>query len=168
MDDNIADYEKFFRANWRRVRALAARRVGEDSAADVASEAMLTAWEKWEDRPKSNEDAALYWVLSIAKYKVLHEWRRRESIGRLEVLLKTGNPVETSEEYSAERVAISKITLVESFHKLSHSDRDIMRGKASRAPLQSKTHPANRRERRASASAMRRSRARRRLLDGLE
>lgn len=167
MQEMAVDFDDFFPRAWKRVLAFVARRVGPDVAQDVAAEAMLTAWRKWDSRPGADFDVTLYWVLAIARNKVLHEWRSADVQRRLSDGLVLDASTAERDTVSAERVALSGIALVESFNALSPADQDAVLDRPGRRQQGAGTHPRGRQEPRASTAAMRRSRARARLARGL-
>lgn len=161
--DAADSYDVFFRATWKRVLAFAGRRVGADSAPDIASDAMLTAWLKWDSRPSDDDEVLVYWVLAIAKNKALHEWRRMEASRRLAERLESHAEASVAHSASAELIALSKLSIVDSFQSLNGSDQAVL----SREHMGSHSEAGREPEMLAGAQAMRKSRARRRLLDGI-
>lgn len=161
--DAVDSYDAFFRATWKRVVAFAGRRVGVDSAPDIANDAMLTAWLKWDSRPSNDDEVLVYWVLAIAKNKAMHEWRRVEASRRLAERLESQAEASVTHSASAELIALSKLSVVDSFQALNGADQVAL----SREHMGSYPEVGREPEMLTGAQAMRKSRARRRLLDGI-
>jgi DNA-directed RNA polymerase specialized sigma24 family protein len=167
MNHREAEFEAFFRACWKRVLVYVERHVGNDRSADVASEALITAWEKWDERPRESQENQVYWVLAIAKNRIRHEWRSSEVRRRRIEELRAAALTELKECYSAERVALSLIGVVDGFNSLSSKDRATLLRKSDRIHQRSLTRPPGRREPQTSRIAMQRLRARKRLISAI-
>lgn len=166
MSDGDGSFDAFFASTWKRIVAFASRRVGADAAADVASESMLIVWQKWDSRPTGDGDAVLHWALAITKNKVLHEWRRSEGHQKLVSKIELVMPPTPGGDESAESIALSKIAVVDSFQRLTAADQAALLRDDGVDDEVDRERAASPRIRRGTQS-MRRTRARRRLLDGL-
>lgn len=161
MGGTVDEFSDFFECAWPRVHGYALRRVGVDAAPDVASEALLTAWAKWESAPAGSSELLIHWALAIARNKVLHEWRTRQTQQRLADALCFASTTAPAAADSAEAEAIAYIGLVAAFSELAEDDRRALlddpwsgRGRGSATPS-------------SGAAAMRRSRARARFRESL-
>ena len=123
MGGTIDEFNHFFERAWPRVHGYALRRVGVDAAPDVASEALLTAWAKWESAPAGGSESLIHWALAIARNKVLHEWRARQAQQRLADALCFASTTAPGAADSAEAEAIAHIELVAAFNELAEDDQ---------------------------------------------
>lgn len=161
MGGTVDEFSQFFDCAWPRVHGYALRRVGVDAAPDIASEALLTAWVKWESAPDGDSDSLIHWVLAIARNKVFHEWRNRQAQQRLAETLCFASTTAPSAADSAEAEAMAHIGLVAAFNELAEDDQRALlddpwpkRGSAHANPS-------------SGAAAMRRSRARARFRESM-
>jgi DNA-directed RNA polymerase specialized sigma24 family protein len=167
MDHHEADFEAFFRVYWKRVLVYVESRIGNNRSADVASEALITAWEKWDERPRESQENQFFWVLGIAKNRIRHEWRSSEVRQRRIRELRAAALTELNECYSAERVALSSIGIVDGFRSLSSNDQSTLLRKSDRIRQRPLTRPPGRQEPQSSRMAMQRLRARKRLMSAI-
>lgn len=96
------DFADLYRAAWGPVVAHAYALTADVGAAqEVAQEALLRAWQRW-DRIREYDDP-IAWLIRVAHNLALSRWRRARTAAR--GLLRMGEP-ETAPEVGAESVAV--------------------------------------------------------------
>ncbi|WP_066372230.1 RNA polymerase sigma factor [Herbidospora mongoliensis] len=74
-------FTRVFDTCYESVLRYAARRVGKDTAGDIAGETFAVAWRRFGDRPP--DDDVLPWLYGIARLLIANEERRERRSGRL-------------------------------------------------------------------------------------
>jgi RNA polymerase sigma-70 factor, ECF subfamily len=120
-DNDPASWETVYREVYPRLRAFAARRVGDDKAADVVAETMAKAVGSIA-RFHSDGSAVPAWIFGICRHVIADQYRSAERAQRLTAppVISTewlGDQLERNEEAHAMRNA---------YQSLSEEDREIL------------------------------------------
>ncbi|NAS21626.1 sigma-70 family RNA polymerase sigma factor [Herbidospora sp. NEAU-GS84] len=126
MPEHVARFTRLFDDCYEPVLRYAARRVGGDSAGDVAAETFVVAWRKIADLP-ARDDEALPWLYGIARNLVANEQRRerrsRRLMSRLMSVSWAGR--DTAGDHADDAVAASG--LEQALRRLSPQDQEVLR-----------------------------------------
>ncbi|GAB3160991.1 RNA polymerase sigma factor [Microbispora hainanensis] len=82
MSEQVIRFTRIFDTCYESVLRYAARRVGKDTAGDIAGETFSVAWRRIEDMPQDDNDA-LPWLYGVARHVIANEERRERRSGRL-------------------------------------------------------------------------------------
>jgi RNA polymerase sigma-70 factor (ECF subfamily) len=121
LRDAEAEFDKVFRELYPRVLAFALRRCSErEVAEDVANEAFLIAWRKWDQLPEEQ----FAWLAGTTR-KLLANVRRGDS-RRVPASWNGEEPLLNPSE-SVEEEVMRRRLLRDSFARLSERDKEVLR-----------------------------------------
>lgn len=155
MDDRTRRFGRLFDACYQPLLAYARRRVSSTDADDIVAEVLTTAWRRLDDIPP---DAELPWLYGVARRLMANQ--RRGNARRLRLLDRL-----VGERPAPRDAPVPPFEVLEVLDRLRPDDREVLRlaaweelNPAEMAVVLGCT---------ANAAALRLSRARRRLRDGL-
>lgn len=113
-------FEELFRTHYAALMRYAIRRVGSDSASEVVSETLLTAWRRLADVP----DDPLPWLYATARRVVANEYRRRGRAGRLTQHIVGSTPHDDGSDHAD--AVVERLRVREALERLSPGDREAL------------------------------------------
>ncbi|WP_182875496.1 RNA polymerase sigma factor [Microbispora sp. H10670] len=126
MSEQVVRFTRMFDTCYESVLRYAARRVGEDTAGDIAGETFSIAWRRLRDVPSRDADV-LPWLYGVARRVIANEERRERRSGRLLARLASfawsGRTV--TGDHGEDVVAAA--ALEEVLRRMSPADREILR-----------------------------------------
>jgi RNA polymerase sigma-70 factor, ECF subfamily len=114
---SAAQFDAVFRSTYRRVFAYCLRRAPEPIAQDATAKVFSIAWRRRRDLP--SDEAAVAWLLAIARRVIANELRGQQRRDRL-LLRLSSSPATAS-------AAAPDLTVKQALDELSPDDREVLR-----------------------------------------
>ncbi|GAB1824017.1 RNA polymerase sigma factor [Herbidospora sp. RD11066] len=115
-------FTRVFDACYASVLRYAARRVGRDTAGDIAGETFAVAWRRFGDRPP--DDDLLPWLYGIARLLIANEDRRERRSGRLMARLASLSR-SVADDHGDDVAGVTALEAV--LGRMSATDQEILR-----------------------------------------
>ncbi|MBT8164130.1 MAG: sigma-70 family RNA polymerase sigma factor [Acidimicrobiia bacterium] len=122
---NNIEFRRIFDDHFVEVQRYCARRLGQEEANDAVSEVFLVAWRRLGEVPRG--DAALPWLIGVARNAVRNAGRSRRRAGRLAVRAQLADDQVTPgpEVQVVQKAEYREVA--DALESLSDADREVIR-----------------------------------------
>ncbi|WP_172383265.1 RNA polymerase sigma factor [Streptomyces sp. MNP-20] len=122
-EDGEERFRALFAANYEHVLRFAARRVGPETAGDVASETFLVAWRRLAQVPEA-EGEALPWLYAVARRTLANQQRGEQRGERLTAKIGSATPLPVGPDHAGDVVGVLHVR--QALGTLSARDRETL------------------------------------------